>query len=247
MSRDQVIVGSYQNRRDAAGAVAALEAANVALNNLSLIRSGSLTPDEMIGFRKYGDGITFWGKPDALWERHPEAGFFVLPESGPLLITGPLVGAIVKAAETGSTASAGPSPLRTGLAALGLPNGHLQEYEKDIAAGISIAIVRGDNDEIKRIHDVLQTTRATNVQVHLISMPHGQVGGQVVKAPLPPTRFIMPVNRHIVFPIDFSERSKELVPYVGAKIWSLGTDGPVVQLRNRRYRRKSSGVANAAL
>ncbi len=32
--------------------------------------------------------------------------------------------------------------------------------------------------------------------------------------PVPLTRAVMPVNRHILFPVDFSQRSKELIPYV---------------------------------
>ena len=156
MSSEQVIVASYQDPADAASSVSALEAASIGSNTLSLVRN--VSEGEMIGFCKSEGRIAWWGKQDALWERHPKAGFFVLPGSGPLLVTGPLVKAIMEGPGWLSTSHTGLGPLLTGFFTLGIPEGHLQEYAKLLAGGSSLVIVHGDVAEIARIHEILQKT-----------------------------------------------------------------------------------------
>lgn len=90
------------------------------------------------------------------------SAFVIIPAVGPLLLAGPLVGALVAALE-GAVVVGGVSVLGAALASLGIPNNSVLEYETQIKVGKYILLAHGSTAEVARAREILGVTSAVLV------------------------------------------------------------------------------------
>ena len=90
------------------------------------------------------------------------SAFVIIPAVGPLLLAGPLVGALVAALE-GAVVVGGVSVLGAALASLGIPNNSVLEYETQIKVGKFILLAHGSTAEVARAREILGVTSAVLV------------------------------------------------------------------------------------
>ena len=90
------------------------------------------------------------------------SAFVIIPAVGPLLLAGPLVGALVAALE-GAVVVGGVSVLGAALASLGIPNNSVLEYETQIKVCKYILLAHGSTAEVARAREILGVTSAVLV------------------------------------------------------------------------------------
>ena len=99
MSDKSSIVAVYETHVDAEVGVKELQRAGFDMSMLSIVGREYHTGEHIVGYYNSGYGMQYWGKMGAfwggLWGFLPGAAFFVLPGIGPVLIAGPLAGAVV--------------------------------------------------------------------------------------------------------------------------------------------------------
>lgn len=217
MPINELLVASYPNRTDAETASNFLTSAGFDRRAISFIGKDCAAVDEMSGFYKTNDHIRYWGREQAIWDQDLPAASFHLPEIGPLLVTGPLAQSIVRVLRKAIHGS-GLGALEIGFNELGIPRQSARRYQNAIASR-SLLLVHGTEAEITVARDVLHGIGPIEMECHIVNdMTEPFLDGadpHTVVAPVLKTRLIMSSSRHILFPTDFSERAKGLLPYAG--------------------------------
>jgi nucleotide-binding universal stress UspA family protein len=220
MPNTQLLVASYHDRTDAETASTVLNSAGFDRKKISLIGKDRLAEGDVSGFYKADDHISYWGRERAIWNGDIPVAVFSFPEIGTLLVTGPLAGSIAGVLAN-AIVSSGISAFEAGFIHWGLSRESVRKYEDAIKADTFLLMVHGDENEITLARDVLHKIGPSKVDCHIVAvardpaMKATNIDSNAVMAPGPTTRIVMPSSRHILFPIDFSERAKQLLPYVG--------------------------------
>lgn len=89
----------------------------------------------------------------------------MFPGIGPILIAGPLAGAVVTALE-GAVATGGLSALGAGLFSLGIPEGRVLYYESSLLADKFLLIAHGSAEELMKAKTILRVTRPRELNLH---------------------------------------------------------------------------------
>ena len=84
---------------------------------------------------------------------------------GPLVVAGPLVGALVGALEN-AIVRGGFSALGAAIYSVGIPKDSIVAYESSVQAGKFLVMIHGTNDESTKAKEVLQQTAATTIDHH---------------------------------------------------------------------------------
>ena len=213
----QLLVASYPNRTDAETASNFLTSAGLDRKVISFIGKDCAAAEEISGFYKTNDHISYWGREQAIWDQDVPAASFHLPEIGPLLVTGPLATSIVSVLKKAIHGS-GLGAFEIGLIHLGVPRQSARRYQNAIASR-SLLIVHGTEKEITVARDVLHGIGPVEMECHIVNDMTEPIldkaDPHMVIAPVHKTRLIMSSSRHILFPTDFSERAKGFLPYAG--------------------------------
>ena len=114
------------------------------------------------GFAHYGEGgeVKYLGDDAAFWNRMWTAlsgwAFLDLPETGPILVAGPL-GGWMAAALDNSLDLGGLSVLGVALYGLGIPRELVVAYEASVKAEKLLLVAHGAASEIARVREALAT------------------------------------------------------------------------------------------
>jgi hypothetical protein len=174
MSSKNSIVAVYQTHMDAEAGVRELQRAGFDMTTLSVAGREYHSGEHLVGYYNSGYRMKYWGKMGAfwggLWGFLAGAAFFVLPGIGPVLIAGPLAGAVVaeleRAVVKGAAVTGGLSALGAGLLILGIPRDHVLEYETSLMADKFLLIAHGAAAELIKAKTVLRITRPHELNLH---------------------------------------------------------------------------------
>jgi hypothetical protein len=174
MSGKSSIVAVYQNHMDAEAGVKELQRAGFDMTMLSVVGREYHTGDHLVGYYNSGYRMQYWGKMGAfwggLWGFLAGAAFFVLPGIGPVLIAGPLAGAVVaeleRAVIKGAVVAGGLSALGAGLFSLGIPKDNVSDYESSLMADKFLLVAHGSAKELMKAKTVLRITRPHGLNLH---------------------------------------------------------------------------------
>ena len=123
-----------------------LQVSGFDMNNLSIVGPdyhsdkyvvGQYNPTDRI--RYWGTAGTFWG---GIWGLFFGSSFILIPEMGPLIVTGPLVKHVVSILE-GAISRNGLGVIGTGFMQLGIPKPSIQHYETALKAHCFVHIISG--------------------------------------------------------------------------------------------------------
>jgi hypothetical protein len=111
----------------------------------------------------WGAQGAFWG---GVWGMLFGTAFFAIPGVGPVLMAGPLVAWIIAALE-GAVVVGGLSALGAGLYSIGIPKDSVVKYEAALKTDKFLLLAHGTASEVSKARDIMQTTHAVDVAVHM--------------------------------------------------------------------------------
>lgn len=123
----------------------------------------------MVGYDNTGDRMKYWGTLGALWGSawglFLSAGFFAIPEIGPVLIVGPLLGWVHGALE-GAVLIGGVTAIGAGLYSLGIPKDSILTYEMALKSHQFILISHGTAEDAAQARKILRKTQPHDLDTH---------------------------------------------------------------------------------
>src|SRR5258706_2580861 len=169
MAHDNSAVAIYEQHTGAEEAVRALQKAGFDVKKLSIVGKGYHSEEQVVGFFTTGDRVKFWGGTGGLWGGLwglvVGAAFLSIPGIGPVLVGGPLVGAIVSAVE-GAVVVGGLSAIGAALYSVGIPKDSVVRYEAALKADKYLVVLHGSADEVAKAREILKSSKATSVNEH---------------------------------------------------------------------------------
>lgn len=154
-----------------ADAVRALALAGFDMARWSVITKVS-SEEEALGYYTSGVRFQIWGPRrrdwQCLWSALLGSAFFFMPKVGPLVVLGPLVGAVVEVLD-GLARRGASGALVPVLVNLGIDNDCACEYENAVAEGLSLMLVQGSTELINESNAVLRANGSAPLLTH--SMP----------------------------------------------------------------------------
>ncbi|BCG63498.1 MAG: hypothetical protein methR_P1217 [Methyloprofundus sp.] len=171
MKNNHSCISIFSHHTDAEQAIKALEKAGFDMKSLSIVGKGYHSDEHPVGYYNTGDRVMFWGKWGALWGglwgMLFGSAFFWIPGIGPLAMAGPLISTVVGGAE-GALAVGGLNALGAALFSIGIPKDSIIKYEESLKADKFLLIVHGNQEDMERARDVLNTIKAEEVEIHNI-------------------------------------------------------------------------------
>jgi hypothetical protein len=166
-SENGAVVAVYETHKEADRSIRELQKWGFDMKSLSVIGKSDHTEEEAMGYPANGGSAKAWGKTMAfrggLWRILFGSAFFFIPEIGPILTAGPLVGWIVSALDT-TPAVGGLSAFGAALYNIGIPEDSAVAYEAQIKAGKFIIMVHGPQNEVHRTKNSLAATSHQGMQ-----------------------------------------------------------------------------------
>ena len=168
MKKD-TLIAVYDKHDDAADAVEALIKADFGKEHISVLGKGEMRQEDSFEYKKENEDILYWGKMGAfwggLWGFFMGALFFWVPGFGPLVATGPIVASL--AGLVGGAATVGSiTALATWLVDLGLLETEALHYEDLLKKGKVLVLVHGNDTELTKAKEVLETLGTGNITLH---------------------------------------------------------------------------------
>jgi hypothetical protein len=180
MPDKNAIVAVYNDHQGAQNAVSELNRAGFDMKKLSIVGRDYQTEQHVVGYYNSGDRMKYWGKLGALWGGLGGllvgTAFFFVPGVGPVLIAGPLAAYIVSAVE-GAVVIGGLSAIGAGLFSIGIPKNSILKYESALKADKFLLIAHGTREEVQNAREILRTTNAHDIGVHVTDAPETTVAG----------------------------------------------------------------------
>ncbi len=163
------VVATYNSHDKAETAVMELQKAGYEMKKLSIVGRDYHTDEHVVGYYNNSDRMKAWGKSGAfwggIWGLLFGSAFFWVPGLGPLLVAGPLIGAIVAALE-GAVVVGGLSALGAGLYGIGIPKDSILLYETAVKSGKFLLIAHGTKDDATQAKEILHHTGVDSVEIH---------------------------------------------------------------------------------
>lgn len=157
MNEGTNVVAVYTDHQAAEQAVAKLRDASFDVTKLSIIGKDYHPQEKMVGYYTTGEGMKYWGLRGAFWGGMwgvlLGAGFFMIPGVGPVLVAGPILGALLTGLESAAIVG-GSSAIAVGLIHLGIPKEKAVEYENEVIADKFLLIANvapGDLAQARRM------------------------------------------------------------------------------------------------
>ena len=162
MNHAPVMTALYDTHEQAEEAIKKLQQHGYDLRQLSIVGRDYHSEENVVGYyntgdrmRKWGGNGAFWG---SIWGMLMGSAFILIPGVGPLLLAGPLVGALEGAVVVG-----GVSALGAALASLGIPDNSALEYETEIKVGKYMLLAHGTTAEVTQARQILGVDNAVLV------------------------------------------------------------------------------------
>ena len=169
MAEHNAVVGIYTTHTEAEAAVKALQQAGFDLQKLSIMGKDAHTEEHVVGYYNAGDRLQFWGTLGAFWGwlggLLAGGALFVIPDLGPVIVLGPLVGGLVGALG-GSVVVGGLSALGAGLYSIGIPQDSIVAYETALKSAQFLVMAHGTDEEVATATLILETTGAAYIAAH---------------------------------------------------------------------------------
>jgi len=160
------------DRHDAADtAVRALGDGGVDPTKLAVIGRGVHSEDRVVGFYNTGTQIKHWGTYGALWGGlwgWLVFGLFWIPGIGHVTAAGWIVANLASAAG-GAAVGGGVGAIAAALRGVGVPDDAIPRYESALRADRYLIVVHGTADDVEAARAILNTTDATQVDLHVTS------------------------------------------------------------------------------
>ena len=153
MSGQNATVSVYQSPSEACSAIRRLQKSGFDLKRLSVVARERHDEGQVTGYYLSGDRIKCWGDQgpmwDAVWGLLSGWALFTFPESGPVLVAGPLSGWILAGLENAAILD-GFSGIGAGLYSIGIERDGIPKYEAYLKAGKCLVLAHGTAEEVAR-------------------------------------------------------------------------------------------------
>ena len=169
INKTDIAVAVYDQHTQAEDAVKALQRAGFDMKKISIIGRDYHTEEHVVGFLNAGDRAKVFGKLGAFWGGlmgvlFGSAMLFV-PVVGHVIVLGPLAATLFGGLQ-GAVLVGGISALAGALMAIGIPKDSVLRYETALKADKFMLVVHGDAQEIKRAHELLETSGLASFDHH---------------------------------------------------------------------------------
>ena len=169
---DQSVVGVYDTMSKAEAAIGALNTGGFPITQVTITAQNLESEKQIHGFVTAGDvarsgagsGAWFGG----LFGLLAGAAFIWVPGFGPFIAAGSLAAVLIGGAEGAAVGAAG-GGLLGGLVGWGVSKKHIIKYEEHLKGGKYLVIANGNADEVAKAKNILQSSGATEVTVHVTS------------------------------------------------------------------------------
>jgi len=162
------LVAIYDKQTEAEAGLRDLQQHGFDLKKLSILGREHATGEHVIGYYCSGVHMKYWGARGAFWNHSwkllSAAGYFVLPDIGPVLVAGPLTTWIVTALK---------EPLANPVSAPGaalydisIPMASVLRYEVAVKMHKILFIAHGTARELLQAKDKLHGSRPEEVSIH---------------------------------------------------------------------------------
>jgi len=149
-------------------ALGKLQAADIDLQQVSVVGRGHYDAERLIGFYRVGQRVSYCGLQsdlwDDLWKLLAGAAFFWVPGFGPLTAAGPIVSSMVSGLQ-GVTIDGGFGVLEAALFDMGVPRDGTIDYEQAVRDEHFLLIVHDGRDLVECACKVLHC-ESHQVTVH---------------------------------------------------------------------------------
>ena len=163
MDKDTLPFYVFNTHSEAEDAIQTLNRAGFDVKKLSLVGKGYHSEEHPLGFYTAGDRIKTWGGIGAfwgsIWGLLLAPAVFVLPGVGLVAMAGPVVSALVGAAE-GAVLGGGVSVLGAALTQIGMPKEQVIKYESALKADKYVLTIHGNAEDVDKARSVLESTKA---------------------------------------------------------------------------------------
>ena len=170
MADENSCVVLYNTCDQAEVAVKVLQNARFDINKVSIVSKGCSREEQTVGCYNTGSGENFWGSQNdfwgEMWGMLLGAGMFWIPGLGPIVISGPLVAALVNVLEDDMTVG-GLSVLGAAFYSVGIPKDSIIRYESALESNLYLMIIHGTQQEVEQAYGLLSTDDPTDVIIHL--------------------------------------------------------------------------------
>ena len=170
-TKTDIAVAVYELHSRAEGAVKVLQRAGFDMKKISIIGKDYQMEEHVVGFLNAGDQAKIFGKIGAFWGGLMGVLFgsalMFVPVVGHVIVLGPLAATLVSGLE-GAVMVGGISALAGALMMVGIPKDSVLRYEMALKANKFMLVVHGDAQEIKRAHELLQTSGLTSFDHHRV-------------------------------------------------------------------------------
>jgi uncharacterized membrane protein len=171
MSKKNTTVAVFDGHTEAEDAVKELQKSGFDIKKLSIVGKDYHSDEHVVGYYNSGDRIKYWGKLGAfwggLWGLLFGSAFFFIPGIGPIVVGGPLVSWIIGALE-GAAVVGGVSAVGAALYSIGIPKDSILKYETSLKANKFLLVVHGTAEEVEKAGQILESTNATETNVHKV-------------------------------------------------------------------------------
>ena len=169
INKTDIAVAVYDLHTQAEDAVKALQRAGFDMKKISIIGRDYHTEEHVVGFLNAGDRAKVFGKLGAFWGGLMGVLFgsalMFVPVVGHVIVLGPLAATIFGGLQ-GAVLVGGASALVGALMAVGIPKDSVLRYETALKADKFMLIVHGDAQQIKRAHELLETSGLASFDHH---------------------------------------------------------------------------------
>lgn len=162
------VVAVFHRHEAADAAVRALRDGGVDPAKLAVIGRGVHSEDRVVGFYNTGKQIKHSGAYGALWGGlwgWLLFGLFWIPGIGHITAAGWIVANLASAAG-GAAVGGGVGAIAAALRGVGVPDDAIPQYESALKADRYVIVVHGTASDVEAARAILDTTGATQVDLH---------------------------------------------------------------------------------
>ena len=165
----KTVMGVYDSYEDVVDTIEALDNAGIPKEVISVLGKGNEKMHNRFEYYKHSQDAAFWGEQGAFWGAI--MGFllggvlFWLPGFGPLIASGPIMGALAGLAGGAVVGGAGASLIAV-LVDWGVTEAEAKRYEDLLKEGKFIVMVHADEAVAKKAEEVMKGKINREVKLH---------------------------------------------------------------------------------
>ncbi len=158
MPGQNATVGVYQSPSEACAAIRRLQKSGFDMKQLSVAAREHREEEQVSAYYLSSGHMRCWGEQGALWGAVWALlcgwALFAFPDSGPVLVAGPLSDWIIAGLENASILS-GFTGIGAGLYSIGIDRLSISKYEAALKAGKCLVLAHGTADEVAKARAML--------------------------------------------------------------------------------------------